>query len=449
MNIHHRVLAVAIAALATPLSASTVLTFDVVSHIEPAKGAKESKGQSLPKDAHYPMTVTLAGDTLQIDEPDSETRYDFKNARIERLDKLKKSYDDSSLYTVVGFNVAEFANRMMLGKMLAAGKIKDNPMAPALTENLMSMSDPDNGTVIERNRKGDEIVYSWTGQPLLSVSQKTRELPPPVLSQYLRFLRYSTGGHPQILTAIERGKGVPERLTVVRSNMGVETRTLTLQSIDDRPDTAFSLDAYTHHIPDGEPFITLKRLSASPAADLEAYAAVLRKERDAAIADGHTFDAMLANFAAGLSTGDQSEVSAWVAAHRDQIAANADAQSLIRSLTPKDAASAKAAAETLANLKQSAGPHGYVLNIFEGNTRYGLHEGDKPIDLVPRRPLRRPDPYRRLGRSRGHVLQRSQGGRRLGLLGCGASSSPDALHAQSGRRSGAQAPRGPPGVLLG
>jgi hypothetical protein len=60
-------------------------------------------------------------------------------------------------------------------------------------------------------------------------------VPAAVLTEYLRFLRYSTGGHPQILAAIERGHGIPERLTIVRSNMGIETRTLTLQSIDERP----------------------------------------------------------------------------------------------------------------------------------------------------------------------------------------------------------------------
>jgi len=297
------------------------------------------------------------------------------------LDKPGKTYEELSLYTVVGFDVAEFANRMMLGRVLAAGKVKDNPMAPALTEHLMSMSDPANGTVIDRATRGDDIVYSWNGQPLLITSQKARELPPALLDQYLRFLRYSTGGHPRILSAIEQGKGVPERLTVVRRNAGVETRTLTLQGIEDRTDGPLSLDGYTRHVPDGEPFATLKRLSGAPASDLEARAGVLRQERDAAIADGHVFDALLANFAAGLSTGDQSEASAWLAAHRDQITVNDDAQNLVRSLSPEDAASATTAADTLAKLKRSAGPHGYVLNIFEGNIRHDLQEGVKAIDL--------------------------------------------------------------------
>jgi hypothetical protein len=375
------ILTLLLATAAAPLWASTALTFDVVSHTEPAKGATETKGPSLPSDSHYALTVTLAGDTLQIDKSDMLTRYDFKKARIQTLDKSRKAYEEVSLYTVIGFDVVEFANRMMLAKVLAAAKMKDNPMAPALTEHLMSLSDPANATVIDRNAKGDEIAYSWNGQPLMTVSQRTREVSPAILNQYTRFLRYSTGGHPQILAAIGRGNGVPERLTVVRSNMGVETRTLTLQTIEERPDAPFSLEGYTRQMPDGEPYTILKRLSASPGADLEARVGVLRHEREAEAADGRLFDAMLANFAAMLSTGDQSEAATWVMAHHDQIDGNAEIQSLTRSLEPNDEASARTAVDTLEKLRQSAGSHAYVLNIFEGNIRFGLHESAKAVDL--------------------------------------------------------------------
>ena len=370
------------AALVTPLWAGTVLTYDVVSHTTAVKGAKEVKSPPVPPDANYALSVTLTGDALEIDEPDTHTRYDFKNARIDRLDKLKHSYGEVSLYTVIGFNVAEFANRMMLGKVLAAaGKVKDNPMAPALTENLMSLSDPTSNTVIDSSTRGDETTYNWSGQPLMTISHRTREVPAAVLGQYLRFLRYSTGGHPKILAAIERGHGIPERLTIVRSNMNVETRTLILRDIGERPDNSFSLDGYTRETPGSEPFTTLKRLPASAAADLETRAGVLRQERDGAVSEGRTLDAMLANFAAMLSIGDDSEAAAWIAAHHAQISASADAQRLMRSLSPNDAASAKLAVETLEEMKQTAGPHGYVLNIFQANTLVALHQGERAIQL--------------------------------------------------------------------
>jgi hypothetical protein len=50
----------------------------------------------------------------------------------------------------------------MLERALAAAKIKDNAMAHALTERLMSMSDPANATVIDRK----VLRYSTGGHPL-------------------------------------------------------------------------------------------------------------------------------------------------------------------------------------------------------------------------------------------------------------------------------------------
>jgi hypothetical protein len=376
----HAGVALLIAALSAPLSASPVLTFDVVSHTVAAPGAQPSKGQVLPQDASYPMTVALAGSALQIDERDTRIRYDFGKSRIYWLNKPKKTYQEVSLYTVIGFDVEEFANRMMLGRSLAAAKIHGNLMAPALTEHLMSLSDKASATVIDRANKDSDTIYSWNGQTLMTVSQKTRELSPAVLQQYLRFLRYSTGGHPQILAAIEKGGGVAERLTVVRSNMNIETRTLVLRSIDDRPDD-FSLEGYTREAPQGEPYVTLKRLPASAAVDLEAHARALRQERDAAAAAGRLLDAMLANFAASLSDGDMGGAGTWIAAHRDELNANTEVQTLTRSLAPRDAASATAAADALEKLRESAGPYGYVLNIFEANTRLGLRQGERAISL--------------------------------------------------------------------
>jgi hypothetical protein len=377
----HVGVALLIAALSAPLSASPLLTFDVVSHSMAAPGAQPAKGQALPQDASYPMTVALGGSTLQIDERDTRTRYDFGKSRIYWLNKPKRTYQEVSLYTVIGFDVEEFANRMMLGRSLAAAKIQGNLMAPALTEHLMSLGDKASATVIDRANKDSDTIYSWSGQTLMIVSHKTREVSAAVLQQYLRFLRYSTGGHPQILAAIEKGGAVPERLTVVRSNMNIETRTLVLRSIDDdRPD-AFTLEGYTRESPQGEPYVTLKRLPASAAVDLEAHARALRQERDAAAAAGHLLDAMLANFAASLSDGDMGGAGGWIAAHRDELNANTEVQTLTRSLAPRDAASAAAAADALEQLRESAGPHGYVLNIFEANTRLGLRQGDRAISL--------------------------------------------------------------------
>ena len=368
---------------AMPLWASTVLTFDVTAHTEDSKGVKRPAGGK-PADEHYAMTVTLAPDALQIDRQDHQLIYDFVARQALQLDVSTHSYVEGSLYSRIGFLDAEFANRMMLGRVLAAGEVKDNPMAPALTEHLMSLSDPANVTVIDSRTVGTDTVYSWAKQPLMTVSQEVRDVSAATMSQYLRFLRYEVGGHPTILASIAKGKGIPERLTIVRSNMGIETRTLTLQNLAEQSDVAFSLEGFTRTTPPGEPYATLKQLSSTPAADLQARVSALRAERDAAFAAGQVFDGVLANSAVGLSTGQQDEVIAWIKSHVDQINAEGNTGRLMASLEPRDEASAKQAAEWLARIAKSDNPHSYVLSIFEANVRTNLKDGDSPDKLFLR-----------------------------------------------------------------
>jgi hypothetical protein len=366
-------------ALMAPLRAGTVLTFDVATHSTPPPGAKA--GQPTPKDRNFTQIVALSGDVLQIEEPDSITRYDFKRARIIRLDSEKKEYEERSLYVVLGFNVLEFDNRMKLGRILAAGKPKTNPMLPALTENLMSLQDPANATVIETSAKGGDTAFSADKQLLMKTSLKVQALPPDEVRQYLRFLRYAVGGHPKILEALGHGAGVPERLGIVRTNIDTETRTLTLRRVDERADAEEpSLEGYTRSAPPREPFTTLA-LSSMSAADVESHARTLRQERDAALSAGQLLDALLANMAAMLSSGDYAEATAWTAAHHEALNTSEEVKRLFASLQPTNEASAKQALQTLQELRASQVPHAYVLSIFEANTRLGFHQNAEAEQL--------------------------------------------------------------------
>jgi hypothetical protein len=366
----------------SPQAASpfTTLTFEVTRHTDPSKSGTQTQG-TVPPDSHYTMTVVLAGNALDVDDQGIETRYDFAKNRIYRLNKSDKTYEDVSLYTVLGFNTVEFTNRMMLGRVLAAAKLPGNPMAPAYTENLMALSDPNNHTVIDHEAHGDHTTYTWDGSTFAIVSQKVQVVPADALRQYLRFLRYTIGGHPQILAAIGTGGGVPERLTVVRTNMSTETRTLSLQHLEESPAQTLTLDGFTRKPADAEPLRLIEHLPADPTAALEQHLVELRQERDAALAGEHLLDAMLANIAAMLASGDQTDATAWFSAHREQIMKDADATQVTQNLKPHDEKSARAAAETLEQVKKHAGPHGYVLDIFEANTLRSLHEGAKAVDL--------------------------------------------------------------------
>lgn len=364
-----------------PVAAHPVLTFTVTSHKEPPKGMKSSTGkEAKPSDETYPLTITLGHQYLIEEMQGTRTIYDFDRLRILRVDLAKRSYADNSLYSDIGFRAAEFQNRIMLGTALQAGKLAVNPMEPALMEQLFSMSSPKEQTTIDQRHAGDGAEFFWSKQILMKVSDKTQALPAGYQSEYWRFLRYYAGGHPQIYAALGSVQGVPEKVSLVLTNMSTETRGITLNTIRSEADAPYSLEGLVLTTPDEAPYITLKLLGPDAVARLTERRETTEKARDAAIAAGHVLDAMLANMAIMIMTGDQAGTSAWIMQHREAIQSDESARSLAASLQPRDQAAAQAAAQTLVDLHKQDLSSAYMLDVFLGNTRASSPDGQSGMD---------------------------------------------------------------------
>jgi hypothetical protein len=363
-----------------PVVAYPVLTFTVASHKVPFKNTTSTGNISHPSDETYPLTITLGHQYLIVDKPGTRTIYDFDQRRILQVDLTAKSYTDVSLYLDIGFRAVEFQNRIMLGTALQAVKDAVNPMEPALMEQLFSLSNPKGGAVIDQRHTDGIAEFSWQKQKLMSVSDKTRELPAGYQSEYWRFLRYYAGGHPKIYAALASTQGVPEMVTFVLTNANIETRDMTLEAIRVDVDAPYSLDGFVPAPSVEEPYKTLKLLGPDAVAQLAERAETTSKARDAAFAQGHVLDALLANIALSIMTGDKEAATAWTSQHRDAIQGDASAHSLAANLSPRDTAAAQAAVEVLADLHQHAESMGYMLDVFEGNTRLSLGDGQGGTD---------------------------------------------------------------------
>ena len=366
---------IAFALKALPLAAHPVLTFTVTSHNEPAVGMKTDGKEAKPTDKTFPLVVTFGHQYLITEAEGTRTIYDFERLRVLRVTLASASFTDDSLYSDIGFRALEFQNRIMLGSALQAGKLPVNPMEPALMEHLFSLSNPKGSAVIEQ-RHGGAIREFFSGKhKLMSVSEKTRELPPAYQAEYWRFLRYYAGGHPQIYAALKPLNGVPENVTFVFTNMGTETRAIALNSITTAADAPYSLAGLVRAPPDTEPRSTLQILGEDAAAKLGERMDATMKVRDSAIAQGQVLEAMLANMAMLIMSGDRAGPGAWLAQHRDAIHGNESARSLSANLEPRDAAGAQKAVQVLADLHQQSGSMGYMLDVFAGNTFLGLGDG--------------------------------------------------------------------------
>jgi tetratricopeptide (TPR) repeat protein len=359
-----------------PLVAHPVLMFTVTSHKEPPKGVKSSTGkESKPSDETYPLTVTLGHQYLVEEMQGTRTIYDFDRLRILRVNLASKSYTDDSLYSDIGFRASEFQNRIMLGTALQAGKVAVNPMEPALMEQLFSMSNPKGQTTIEERHAGSTTEFFWGKQTLMSVSDRSQQLPAGYQSEYWRFLRYYAGGHPKIYAALASIQGVPERVTLVLTNMNTETREMILNFIRTEADEPYSLAGLSPASPDEAPYSTLRPLGPDAVAQLAERAETAAKARDAAFAQGRVLDALLSNMAILIMTGNEAGATAWIAQHRDAIQSDESAHAFATNLEPRDQAAAQSAVHTLTELHKKAGSAGYMLDVFEGNTLVKL--GDR------------------------------------------------------------------------
>lgn len=356
-----------IALMALPLAAHPVLQLTVTSHKRPAAGMTSAGKPVQPSDETFALRVTLGHQYLITEEKGTRTIYDFERLRIFRIALASATFTDDSLYSDIGFRAMEFQNRLMLGSALQAGKVAANPMEPVLTEQLFSLSNPKGNTPIEQRHAGGNSEFFSGQHRLVSVSEKTQELPPAYRAEYWRFLRYYAGGHPQVYASLKALNGVPQKITFTLTNMGTETRDIVLDAITSVADAPYSLEGLTRAAPDGEPYNTLTLLGADAAAKLVERSETTIKVRDAAIAQGQVLDAELSNMALLIMNGDGASLAPWLAQHRDAILKDDAARSLSANLQPRDEAGVQSALQVLTELKKQPGNSAYMLDVFAGN----------------------------------------------------------------------------------
>jgi hypothetical protein len=359
----------------SPVDAHPEIQIQVHSHIESTAEPKNA-----PSDETFLLAVTLGQTYLITESKGTRTIYDFERKRILVLDLKTKTYADYSLYSNIGYRVLEFYNRQMIRNALQAAKIESPLPPPALVEQLFSLTDDKENTVIETATITGHRVFSWQDNPLVTVTDSVAPLPDAYRSEYWRFIRYYAGGHPQILSALGAEPGIPTETTFVLTNLKTETRTLTVQRISSPPDANYSLAGYTLKMPDAEPFKTLAKVGANSQDQVNIRVEAANKDRDIAFSQGRYLDAALANFEAFLSTGEAD--SAWLSMAREALTKDPKTQLLLGSISPRDKNGAPRAVNDLAELRALNPARVDVLDVFEGNTRIGLNQGPQGVELL-------------------------------------------------------------------
>ena len=347
-------------------SAATTFNVDVQTHTEPRNAG--SKG---PPDVHWQAMLIFADTALAVRTTSGETVYDFSKRRRVLLDLADKTETSYSLFDTLGFRVLELQNRQRIIKGLASQSDTPQPTVVDL-EHVLSIS---SGQAVKLTQSFDNgaVVYSNDGRELSRWTDVGVDATPSDMKNFVRFIRYSTGGHPQILEALQARHSVPNQLTFTFNQVfGVTTSHIVVSgraSADWPPDylSGYSLadtgSSDTDTLLDRADRLTAKDADAAGQKVL----AELKEDEDA----HRPLAVFLDVTEADLITGARPSVPDTTTA---ELQADPALRQLTQALAAKSEADLNKAIQTLVELRPKAGRKAFMLELFEANDR--VHLGD-------------------------------------------------------------------------
>ncbi|MFT7773133.1 hypothetical protein [Roseateles sp.] len=356
--------------IATSARAAVSLQLDVGSHVRAKAGASR-----VPPDRQATFDVTLGENYLMVESTGETIVYDFASRKRSVIDKRTKTRVDYSLYDTVGFRVYEFRNRSVLGGALSASKVDDSAMAQVDNEHNLAVQDKPSSPLRVTTEGTDEVFYAG---PKVMFRQGVRLMPASTTEarMFAQLIRYTFGGHPQILSALAQANSIPKNLSLVTYDVGgTTTHTVTVRSVSSnngRTIDASALPIRPASGSDNPVDQALDRAVAFTPHDLSNARQRSKDELDTALREGRGLDAFLGIVEWTLMTG---EAPAPLNADQQKLVkANDAVRRLTVALSAKSKDDLSKAVVDIADVAKSATTKAYVLRIFEANNRAMLGE---------------------------------------------------------------------------
>ncbi len=377
LRFHAALLTIGLLCLANPVYANRTLVFQVHSERMEKDETKE------PSD--YKLTVVLGRDFFSRDNGTSRTIFDFEKKRIYTVKDSKKQYEDDSLYSDLGFRIYEMKNRQFLGGALQKAGVKDNPMTAAFSEQLFSLEMQNSNTRIDEATRNGALMFSADGKPLMTISTTGDSVAQDELGRFLRFVRYTYGGHPTVLRKIATLRKISSNITISRYDVATEIVNLVLVSNQTGPDAPYSLkgfDKTLHKFDDEKLARTILRLNKESPEKFRKQSGETLLSATKAFEQKQYLSCMLAYLEYTLQTGQQLPES--FQGRRQVLQNDENVGQFLAILNPKSKEEAEKALPVYEKLRARAGAKEHVLMIFEANVRLSLGQGDKAEKLFLR-----------------------------------------------------------------
>jgi hypothetical protein len=356
--------------LTSSAQANVSLQVEVDTHVEAGTGA-----QSAPTDGSSSLEVILADRYFVVKSAKLTNVYDFDRRKRVVIDTERKTRVDYSLFDTVGFRVIEFRNREYLGKMLTGLKVGEKVMATVDNEHVLAVQAKPSNPLQVKTEDGGE-TYLNDGRILFRRLEPSTSVSPGDARMFTQFVRYTFGGHPQILNALTHKDSIPSRMVLITNDGRLTTRTITIKSV--QPGDKAQIDITAFPLRDASASTdpvdaALDRAAAITEVELTAARQRTKDQLVVPFADEHVLDGFLRSLEWSLMTGENLPPSS------PEKAALLQKDESVRKLGIALSANGKEAltdaVKVIAELRSSAATKGYVLKIFEANDRAML--GDR------------------------------------------------------------------------
>jgi len=375
----HHWLPLCVVLLTASAHADVVVQLDIDTRVQPGPGTRNAPADNLTS-----INLTLADKYFTVKSDEQTAVYDFEKRKRVVIDNEAKTRVDYSLYDTAGFRVFELQNRNMLAKAMVAANIDPFRMTPVDTEHTLAIQTAPSAPLQVRTDDAED-VFSDDAKVLFRRSTKSTPVSPTEARMFAQFMRYSYGGHPQILGELAKANAIPVRLVMVTYDIvGKTTRTFTVKSV--RPidvvppdlsapslrQTSASADSLDQ---------ALDRAAAIAPAALAASRQRSKDELAAAFREGRSLDAFLGIIEWSLMTDEALPPLA--PEQKALLQTDATISRLKLALAAKTKEDMTNAIHVLTELKATATTKAYVLKIFEANDRgmLGNHNAARKLFL--------------------------------------------------------------------
>jgi hypothetical protein len=363
---------VLVVAVCQPAQAAMTLQVDIQTQTHYAPNQQQKKA---PTDTQQSLQVTLTDDTISIKSPQETTILDFKKRRRIVVDNANKTYVDFSLYDIVGFRALEFQNREVLNGAMVAAKVNAGISAKSDIEQILCIQSR-SPSKIDETANNDEMIFSADDHQLARWSKNGVAASAADAARFAMYLRYTLGGHPQILAKLAAGNAIPNNLTLTFTDIwGVTVYSMSIQALPQKTADSYDLSAYTKRQPSSAQSKIAEILDKSANMTPEAIAASRQDYQDKlahAFDGGKPLDAVLGRLEWGLMTGQQKQD--FTPEQVTLLRSDPSIQKLFGALRANSKESYTAGIKTMVELRSEAPQKSYMLKLFEANDRAGLRD---------------------------------------------------------------------------